>query len=407
MLDRIRQVTAGYPRPFWFLFWGMLISAAGSSVVWPFLTIYMRQQLSIPLTTIALLYTLNSAIGLVTTFVAGWVADRSGRKGVMVLSLAASSAILVMMSLAGTLSLWTVLMAFNGAFGPLYRVGSDSMVADLIGPERRAGAYALLRMSHNLGVAIGPSIGGFVTAVSYTLAFSIAAGANAIFSLLILFFVAETVPHKQATANRAPTDDGYGQILRDRLFLAFCAAYTLVTSCAVLMMVLLPVYAKENFGVPENQIGFIITTNATMVVLLQYATTRITRRYPHLPVLVVGSLFYVLGVGSVAWGWSFPLFLASMVVMTIGEMILVPTATTLAANLAPSTMRGRYMSIYNLTWGLGLGIGPVVGGVLNDHVGPAAIWYGGPVMGLVAMLGFGLLARALRARGAEPAGAGL
>jgi len=396
MLDRIKQATAGYPRQFWLLFWGMLISAAGGSMIWPFLTIYMRQQLDIPLTTVALLLTLNAAAGLATTTVAGPAVDRFGRKGVMVLSLAVNGATLLAMSSADTLQLWVILMAINGAFSPLFRVGSNSMVADLIEPGRRASAYALLRMSNNLGVAIGPSVGGFVTAASYALAFYIAAGANAIFTLLVLFFVAETVPQKQAAADQPPTEGGYGQVLRDRPFLAFCGVYTLAVMAHVLLMVLLPVYAKENFGVPENRYGFIMATNAAMVVLFQYAITRITERYHHLPVLAIGSLFLALGTGSVALGWNFPTFLASMVILTIGEMIVIPTSTALTANLAPPTMRGRYMSIYGLTWGIGFGIGPVIGGFLNDNLAPVAIWYGGLVMGLVATLGFGLLARALR-----------
>jgi len=406
MLDRIRQATTGYPRQFWLLFWGMLISAAGGSMIWPFLTIYMRQRLDIPLTTVALLLTLNSAAGLVTTTVAGPAADRFGRRGVMVLSLATGSATLLAMSMAGTLQFWVILMAINGAFGPLFRVGSNSMVADLIEPERRASAYALLRMSNNLGVAIGPSVGGFVTAASYALAFYIAAGASAIFTLLVLFFVAETVPQKQVTADQPQTDGGYGQVLRDRPFLAFCGVYTLAGMAYALMMVLLPVYVKENFGVPESRYGFIMATNAAMVVLFQYAITRATERYHHLPVLAVGSLFYALGAGSVALGWNFPTFLASMVILTIGEMIMIPTSTALTANLAPPTMRGRYMSLYGLTWGLGFGIGPVIGGFLNDNLAPVAIWYSGLVMGLAATFGFALLARALRAQESEAAQSG-
>jgi MFS family permease len=401
MLDRVKRATAGYPRQFWLLFWGMLINAAGGSMIWPFLTIYMHQRLDIPLTTVTLLLTLNSAAGLATTTVAGPAADRFGRKGVMVLSLVSGSATLLAMSSAGALQPWAILMAINGAFSPLFRIGSNSMVADLIEPDRRASAYALLRMSNNLGVAIGPSVGGFVTAASYALAFYIAAGANATFALLILFFVAETVPQKQAIADQPRPDGGYSQVLRDRPFLAFCGVYTLAGMAYSLMMVLLPVYAKENFGVPESQYGFIMATNAAMVVLFQYTTTRLAERYHHLPVLAAGSLFYALGAGSVALGWNFPTFLASMVILTIGEMIMIPTSTALTANLAPPTMRGRYMSVYSLTWGIGFGIGPVIGGFLNDSLAPVAIWYGGLVMGLAAALGFVLLARALREQGAR------
>ena len=401
MLDRMRRATAGYPRQFWLLFWGMLISATGGSMIWPFLTIYMRQRLDIPLTTVTLLLTLNAAAGLMTTFVAGPAVDRFGRKGAMFLSLAIGSIMMLAMSMAGTLQLWAILMAINGAFGPLYRVGSNSMVADLIEPERRASAYALLRMSNNLGVAIGPSVGGFITSASYALAFYSAAGASATFALLVMFFMSETVPQRQVAADQPQTDGGYSQVLRNRPFLAFCGVYTLAVMAHVLMMVLLPVYAKENFGVPESQYGFIMAANAAMVVLLQYTTTRITERYHHLPVLAVGSLFIALGTGSVALGWNFPTFLASMVILTIGEMIVMPTSTALTANLAPPDMRGRYMSIYGLTWGIGFGIGPVIGGFLNDNLAPVAIWYGGLVMGLAAAVGFVLLARALRAQETE------
>jgi len=402
LFHRIRQTTVGYPRQFWLLFWGMLINAAGGSMIWPFMTIYMRQRLDIPLTTVALLLTLNSALGLAATTVAGPVVDRFGRKGVMALSLATSSATLVAMGMAGTLQPWAILMAVNGAFSPLYRVGGNSMVADMIEPERRAGAYALLRMINNLGVAIGPSVGGFVTAVSYTLAFYIAAGAHAAFTLLILLFMSETVPQRQDAHDQPWGNGGYGQILRDRPFLAFCGVYTLSGMAYSLMMVLLPVYAKENFGLPESQYGFIMATNAAMVVLFQYAITRITERYHHLPVLAAGSLFYALGVGSVAWGWNFPTFLVSMILLTIGEMIMIPTSTALTANLAPPAMRGRYMSVYSLTWGIAFGIGPVVGGLLNDQVTPVAIWHSGLVMGLAATLGFALLGRRLRAHESPP-----
>jgi MFS family permease len=175
--------------------------------------------------------------------------------------------------------------------------------------------------------------------------------------------------------------------------MAFVAVYTLSAMVAAIMMVLLPVYAKENFGVPENQYGFIMATNAVMVVLFQFAITRVSSRYPHLPVLAIGALFYGVGAGSVALGWNFPTFLASMVMVTIGEMLLVPTATTLTANLAPPDMRGRYMGVYSLTWGAAFGIGPVMGGLLNDQLAPVAMWYGALALGLAATAGFVLLAR--------------
>jgi MFS family permease len=82
-----------------------------------------------------------------------------------------------------------------------------------------------------------------------------------------------------------------------------------------------------------------------------------------------------------------------MVIMTIGELILIPTATTYVANLAPAEMRGRYMSVYGLTWGVATGIGPVLGGFLNDNFGPTTIWIGAFLIGISSTAGFLLLMR--------------
>jgi len=397
-LARLRRMAANYPRQFWLLFWGMLLIAVGSSMVWPFLTIYLRRELNVSLTTITLILTINSVAGLASMSVAGPAVDRFGRKGAMLLSLSVTGATLAAMSLVSSLAGWQVLMAILGGFNPLYRVAADAMVADLIPAESRPGAYALLRMITNLGVAIGPAVGGFLTVVSYNLAFYSAGSASLGFALLVLLFGRETLPLRSAQAQtRDPA--GYGPVLRDRPFLLFCGTYTLAGMAYSLMMVLLPVYAKEGFGVPESQYGFIMAANAAMVVVFQYGVTRQTIRYPVLLVLGVGSLFYAFGVGSVALGASFLAFLGSMVLLTIGELIMVPTSTSLTAALAPATMRGRYMGVYALTWGASVGIGPVIGGMLSDRIGPSAIWYAGGVFGLAAALGFVLLSRSKRMAG--------
>ncbi len=397
MLLRLRRATAGYPRQFWLLFWGVLVNSSGSSMVWPFLTIYLRQRLDVPLTTIALLLTANALAGLASTSIAGPAVDRFGRKGAMVISLGVGCLFMLALGRVDTLAGAVALMVFKGMTDPLYRVGSDAMVADLIPPAKRADAYALLRMIANLGVAIGPSIGGFITAVSYGLAFSIAAATALIYALLVAVFMRETIPQWPAE-DRAKQARGYGPVLRDRPFVAFCVAYSFAGMAYSLMMVLLPVYVKENFGLPESAYGLILAANAAMVVLFQYGVTRLTQRFYHLPVLAVGSLFYALGVGSVALGAGFTGFLVSMIILTIGELIMIPTSTALTANLAPPDMRGRYMGVYGLTWGVAMGIGPVLGGTLNDQVAPVAIWYAGLVLGAVATIGFLVLARVMPRR---------
>lgn len=397
MLTRLRAATAGYPRQFWILFWGSLINSIGGSMVWPFLTVYMRQRLDVPLTSITLLFTLNSMTGLIATSIAGPAVDRFGRKIAMGLSLAGNSAVYFAMMRADTLPAWAAVMASLGVIWPLYRVGADAMVADMIEPTRRAGAYALLRMVSNLGIAVGPMLGGFLSGISYAYAFLGGAVANGVFFLLVLLAVRETLPQRRDDPLAAPTDGGYGPVLRDLPFLAFCGIYVVATMPSSIMMTLLAVYAKENFGVPESQYGFIMATNALMVVCFQYIVTRRAEGYPPLRVLTLGALLYALGVGSVVLGRGFPAFVLSMAILTSGELLLVPTATALAANLAPAEMRGRYMGLFGVTWNIGFGIAPVIGGLLSDRVAPVASWYGGLVLGLMATVGFFMLRPARRA----------
>lgn len=389
-----------YPFQLWLLFWGTLLSSSGQSLVWPFLTINIREQLDIPLTTITLLFTAQSIAGFAGTTILGPVMDRIGRKGPMIAGLIGSSAVLFLMSQAATLTAWAVLLPAYGVVNAVFRIGSYAMVADMIDAERRADVYALLRMGDNVGIAVGPAIGGFLVSVAYTLSYYLAAVVQIALAILVALRLAETLPRRNAASGIEPIatapSSGYGELLRDRPFLALWGLYILVQIATSMVFVLLGVYIKENFGIPENRFGFIIGTNAGMVVLFQYPVTRWASRFLPLRTITLGALVYAAGLLGFGISRAFPSFLLSMVVMTLGEVLLVPTATALAANMAAETMRARYMGVFSLSFRVGAGIGPVVGGLLSDHIAPAATWYGGMLFCLVAAVGFALLGRRRR-----------
>lgn len=364
------------------MFAGMLISTTGSSMIWPFLLIYVSSKLDLPLTMLAGLMTINAGVGVAVSFIAGPVIDRLGRKWAMVISLAANGLGYLLMSQADSLPAFALLMAWQGAFNPLYRVGADAMMADLIPPEQRVDGYALMRLSNNLGISVGPAVGGFVAASSYNLSFALAATGLITYSLLILFFARETLPREGLPTEKKA---GYGPVFADRTFLTFCLGMTLVQFCAALMWILLGVYMKDNFAISESQYGWLPTTNAILVVSLQVWITTRTKRFGLLPMLMIGAAIYGMAATSVAWGQGFWWFWGSMVLMTLGELVLVPSSSTYTANRAPAEMRGRYMSVYGLTWSAAAGIAPVVGGFLSDTISPAATWYGGGVAGLLAL----------------------
>jgi len=394
MIKRFFSPQHNYSPQFWLILGGLLIGTIGSSMVFPFLTIYVSEQLDLPLTDVASLITLNGLVGLGASFAAGPITDRFGRKWVMALSLFGNGITYLLFRGAETYLVFAALMALRGLFHPMYRVGTSAMVTDLVTPEQRADAFALMRTADNLGIAIGPAIGGFVAATSYDASFTVAALSLLFFGLLIALFARETVPHEEpetAPEAKKSSSAGYGEVIKDRQFLAFVASFTLFKICSVMLWALLAVYAKQNYGVPENHYGFIPTTNALMVVLFQVAVTRITQRYLPLPVMAIGTLIYALGVGSIAAGQGFWSFWLSFVVVTIGELMIMPTSTTFVANLAPIDKRGRYMGFFSLSQGAGRGIAPLLGGLLNDNIGPKAIWYGGGLIGLASAASYALM----------------
>ncbi len=273
---RLRALWKSYPPQYWLLMGGMLINTIGMGFVWPFLNIYLNEELGIPIATATLLPVLEQGVSLFTTLAAGSVADRFGRKGLMVLSLGAGASIYAMMGFATHWWMFAVLLGLRGFFLPLYRVAADTMIGDLITDEgERLPAYSLLRTANNLGVAIGPVLGGFVAAVSYKASFLTAASAMLFFSLLVFFGMKETLPEGNRAANRAGTGaakkqpGGYRKIVQDRIFLLALLAFAFNGMGAALPFQLLGIYGKENFGLSESQLGLIVMVNALLVVFFQ------------------------------------------------------------------------------------------------------------------------------------------
>lgn len=366
-------------------------------MIWPFLVIYASSKLNMPLSKVAALISINAGTGLIASFIAGTLADKIGRKVVMNFSLTVNGIAYFLLMYAHTYPQFAGLMMLVGLSNPLYQVGADAMLADMIPSEKRTDAFAINRIANNAAFAMGPAIGGFLATRSYNLAFYCAGIGFLSYSILLFFLAKETLvtTQKEDTVPLSPGEilRSYSRVFRDRGYMSFVNILSLGLIAPTLLWILMPVYSKTNFGIPESLYGWIPTTNGLMCVFAQYPITRITRRYRTLPVLAVGMLIYAFGAGSVALMNGFWGFWLSMVILTFGELTLVPTASKYVADLAPADLRGRYMSIHWLGWGLARTLSPIIGGFLNDNIAPQAIWIGGLLIGLASTLGLFLLSR--------------
>lgn len=375
-------------------------------MIWPFLLIYASGKLDLPLSAVATLISINAGTGLFASFLAGTLADKIGRKVVMVFSLALNGVAYYFLMRAETYPQFVTLMVFIGLSNPLYQVGADAMLADMIPTEKRTDAYAISRIATNAAFGIGPAVGGFLAGRDYNLAF-LGAGAGFLTYSLLLFFLAHETLDKTVggekpdrSTDQLPAAEGYARVFRDKAYMAFVALVAIGLTAPSMLWILMPVYTHTNFGIPEALYGWIPTTNAFMCVFIQYPVTQITRRHNTLPVTAAGMLIYALGVGSVALMTGFWGFWLSMVILTFGELTIVPTASKYVADIAPADMRGRYMSVYWIGWGLARTFAPLIGGFLNDNLFPQAIWIGGITIGLISAVGLVLLNRLTQARAA-------
>ncbi|HEX5807219.1 MAG TPA: MFS transporter [Anaerolineales bacterium] len=429
LTNKLKPLYNEYPRQFWLMITGIVFATAGGSMIWPFLLIYASGKLNLPLSTVAALISINAGTGLLSSFIAGTLADKIGRKVVMNFSLTMTGLTYFLLMRAETYPQFVGLMIMIGLSNPLYQVGADAMLADMIPAEKRTDAYAINRIANNAAFALGPAVGGFLATRSYDLAFYGAGTGFLIYSVLLFFLARETLqkennqqpilrlspsvsmrrliaPFKprpldkagMVSSEKASANEGYKRVFRDRNYMAFVGVVSLGLIAPTMLWILMPVYAKTNYGIPEALYGWIPTTNALMCVFVQYFVTGITRRHPTLPVLGAGMLIYSLGVGSVALMSSFWGFWLSMVILTFGELTLVPTASKYVADLAPADLRGRYMSIHWLGWGVARTLSPILGGFLNDNIAPRAIWIGGLLIGLTSTVGLFLLSRASAAQ---------
>lgn len=389
MLSKIKTTLAQYPKQFWLLYIGTFIVMTAGTMIWPLMLVYVSKRLSMPLAQGASLITINAIVSVSFTFFAGTLTDKFGRKWIMVFGLVVNAVGYIFLIWANSYATFAAVMVITGFSNPLFRVGVDAMLTDLIPEGQRIEAFALTRMAKNVGVSMGPALGGILAGISYNISYISAAGGLLIFSLMLTFGAKETLPGK----TQAPTMivsaqlKGYRAMLTDKELIVMLALYSFGWIIVAMIWLLMPVYANQQYGITESQYGFIPTVNGLMVIFLQVIVTNRTKRFRPLTMITIGMFLYAIGTGTVAFATGFWGFMVSIVIITIGELIIVPTSSAYVANRAHPEMRGRYMGLYNLAWSFARGIGPVFGGWIGDTLGPAHIWYGGFAIGALSSLG--------------------
>lgn len=392
-LRSYREPFRGLPRELWILAAATLINRSGTMVL-PFLAIYLTRELGTSATRAGLVLAVYGAGAFVGILTGGRVADRLHPKPVQIASLAASGVTIVALGAARTEPAIFSLVAVTGFFAEAFRPANMASVAAHAPPELRTRAFALQRLAINAGMTIGPAIGGFLATVDFAWLFRID-GATC---LVAAVFLAVLLPGDvQSSEDEAPRERPPSP-LRDRLFVL--VLLLLLPQGLVFMQVMstMPLFLREERGMTEDAIGLLLAVNTIVILLTEMQVARRAERSDPLFVMGISGLFIGVGFGVLPWAFGIPWLVASILIWTVGEMLMGPVTASWVATRAPEASRGAYMAWFTLTFAIVNIFGPWIGTAVLEHFGSTALWLSTLAIGVLDLAAFWILARALRAR---------
>jgi MFS family permease len=391
LLEKIRKIYNEYPRAFWTYNIIVFIDRLGGFMLYPFFALYLTQKFDIGMATVGILFAIFSVSGFIGSALGGALTDRMGRKGVIIFSLVLSSLSALGMGFAPSLAVFIAVSVIVGTLSSVGHPAHEAVVADLLPPEKRPEGYGIIRVIFNLAVIVAPAIAGLLIARSYILLFIVDAVISLIAAAIVLFALPETKPQALALAKPETMKQsfaGYGRVFKDTPFVAFIGVTIMMTLVYMNMNTTLGVFLRDQHGLPEVGYGSLISINAILVVLFQFWIARRLEKYKPMLMMAAGSLLYAIGFAMYGLISAYTLFVLAMVVITIGEMIVSPFQQALVAGFAPEAMRGRYMAVSGLSWGIAFAVGPYFAGLVLDSANPNMLWAFCGFLGMLATIGF-------------------
>lgn len=401
MFNRLNKIYHEFPHLFWVVVGVSFIDRIGGTLLFPFFALYITQKFNVGMTQAGILLGVSSLFGLIGSTVGGALTDKFGRKQLILFGLVFSAISTLTFGLVNDLNALYPLMVIVGLLSSVAHPAHDAMIADILPENQRQEGFGILRVVGNLSWIIGPTIGGVVANINFFYLFVIDAVISCIVAAIIFRTIPETKPEPHAheeSESLWQTVIGYRVVLKDFAFMAFMVAGMLMLIVYQQMYSTLSVYLRDNHGINPSGYGFLMTTSAITVVLFQFWVSRLIKRRPPFLMMAFGTVFYMIGFALFGVVTIYALFALNIVIITIGEMIVVPTSQAIATNFAPETMRGRYMAIFGLSWAIPSTIGPGAAGYILDNFNPNLLWYiGGALCGLSVLAYYALHLR-LRSR---------
>lgn len=391
--------TGGLPAPFWWLWAGTLVNRAGTFIE-PFFVLYLTGPRDLSVRTAGYLLTLVGVGSLVSQPIGGFLTDRFGRRATLGLSLVSTAVALAALGVVHDLAQIAVLGFLLGTVGDMYRPASTALIADVVAEPDRERAYALQFWAINLGFSVAAIAAGVLLHLGFGTLFVLDALTTLAFGVLAVRFVPETRP-QHPDERVARFADPLRVLRRDRLLLA---ATSIVLVYAVLygqVWVVLPL-AIKHVGLSASLYGYVVAINGVLIIVVQPLVLGWLARRSRRSAQACGIALVGFGLATTAFCHSPVEFAGSVVVWTVGEILVSGSFQATIAALAPPHMRGRYAGALGLAWGASGLLAPLVGTAVFA-LSPKLTSVECLLAGVVAAAGQFRLVTAIERRGAATA----
>ncbi|MGB8984367.1 MAG: MFS transporter [Anaerolineales bacterium] len=378
MFTRLDKIYHEFPRLFWVVVGVSFIDRIGGTLLFPFFALYITQKFNVGMMEAGFLLGISSFFGLIGSTIGGALTDKFGRKQLILFGLIFSAVSTLTFGLVTELNVLYPLMVIVGLLSSVAHPAHDAMIADILPEKQRQEGFGILRVVGNLAWMIGPTIGGVLADINFFYLFVIDAVVSCVVAAIIFRAIPETKPEPHAHAeieSFGRTLIGYFVVIRDFAFIGFILAGMLMLVVYQQMYSTLSVYLRDTHNIDPSGYGFLMTSSAITVVTFQFWVSRLIKYRPPFLMMAIGTVFYMIGFALFGFVGTYVLFALNVVIITIGEMIVVPMSQAIAANFAPEAMRGRYMAVFGLSWAIPSVVGAWSAGYILDNYNPNLLWY--------------------------------
>lgn len=378
------------PREIWVLSAAMLVNRIGTMIL-PFLVLYLTKELHFSDSRAGAMFAFYGAGTLIASPASGALSDAFGALRVMRVSLIGAGLVaLVFPFVRGFVPVAAVTLALS-LLTELFRPASMTIVSQFADPERRKPAFALTRLAINLGMSIGPAIGGLLAGISFVALFWVD-GLTSLAAALVLFLALTLRAAPRATQPDPARKSGISfRALRDPRMAWLLIAQVPIGIVFFQFESAMPLFLVREMHFSATTYGLLFTINTVLIVALEIPLNLATAHWSHRRTLSIGALLVGLGFGVLAFAGGTWVVVLSVVAWTFGEMVLFPGLSAYVADISPDDRRGEFMGLYLMSFGLSFSIGPWLGTAVLDRFGATSLWVGCAAIGVFSSIAMAFL----------------